>query len=66
MSDLTIYDQMFIISLATALMAGAVYAGMFLKEQETKEAKKRREIESAAHTQAVKGLQGHRRTDLTV
>lgn len=64
--DLTLFEQMFCVSLVTFVLVGAFYLGMWIKEHDLAEDQKRREVEDAAHKQAVEGRQGYRRTDLTV
>ena len=63
--DMTLFDQMFCVSLVTFILVGAFYLGMAIKEKEIAETQRRRDVESAAHKCAVEGLRGHQRTDIT-
>lgn len=65
-ADLSYWDQAFIVVTFTLTVLGAFYFGCAVKEQEIKEDQERRDLENAAHKQAVEGLRGHQRTDLTV
>lgn len=51
--DLTIYEQMFYVSLLTFVIVGAFLLGCAANEHERAEEEKRREIEDAAHRAAV-------------
>lgn len=51
--DMTIFDQMFCVSLVTFVIVGAMYLGMAIKEQELKEEQRQREIERASHRAAT-------------
>lgn len=64
--DLTLFEQMFCVSLLTFVIVGAFLLGSAANEHERREDEKRRELEDAAHKQAVEGRQGYRRTDFTV
>lgn len=64
--DISYWDQAFIVVTFTLTVLGAFYFGCAVKEQEIKEDQERRDLENAAHKQAVEGRQGYRRTDLTV
>jgi len=64
--DMTIFEQMFYVSLLTFVIVGAFLLGIAANEHDRREEERRREIEDAAHKQAVEGRQGYRRTDFTV
>lgn len=64
--DLSLFEQMFCVALMTFVIVGAMCLGMAIKEKEIAEEQERRDLESAAHKQAVEGRQGFRRTDFTV
>ena len=62
--DLTFWDQTFIVAALMFVFVGAFYLGLAIKEKEIEEARQRREIEDAAHKQAIEGRQGYRKTDV--
>lgn len=51
--DMTIFDQMFCVSLVTFILVGAFYLGMAIKEHDLAEEQKRRDAENAAHRAAT-------------
>lgn len=53
--DMTIFDEMFCVSLVTFILVGAFYLGMAIKEHDLAEEQKRRDAENAAHHAATEG-----------
>ena len=65
-ADLSLFEQALYVSLLTVVIVGAFLLGCAANEHDRREEEKRREIEDAAHKQAVEGRHGYRRTDFTV
>lgn len=53
--DMTLFEQMFCVSLLTFVIVGAMLLGMAMKEHELKEEQRKREIERASHRAATEG-----------
>lgn len=53
--DMTIFEQMFCVSLLTFVIVGAMLLGMAMKEHELKEEQRKRDAENAAHRAATEG-----------
>ena len=51
--DMTIFEQMFYVSLLTFVIVGAFLLGIAANEHDRREEEKRREIEDAAHRAAT-------------
>lgn len=51
--DMTLFEQMFCVSLVTFVIVGAMYLGMAIKEQELKEEQRKRDVEQASHRAAT-------------
>lgn len=63
-NDLSLFEQMFCVSLVTFVLVGVFYAGQWIKAHDLAEEQKRRDAEEAAHRAAVEGRQGYQKTDI--
>lgn len=52
-SDLTLFEQMFCVSLVTFVLVGVFYLGMAIKEHDLAEEQRKRDAEEAAHRAAT-------------